>query len=307
MIDKGMYLGGQRKKRARFYPGTVIFTTLLLVVVFFALFGFIQMLNDKMSAGTPLPAALGPDNSRTAAAEAAREPDALDLSGVPEELQELLEKNPETYDFVSGYSAAHERSADIDISGDLKDGGIPLFLQWDKRWGYEEYGSSMLAITGCGPTCMAMVVAGLLGDEKQNPLAVAEFCEENGYYAWGEGTSWELMEDGARKLGLSSRELSSHAPTVLAALRSGAPVICAVRSGDFTTTGHYIVLAGENADGTTKVNDPNSIIRSETGWPLETILDQANNLWAFALDDGQWSGGDTSDDSPGRPRSLPPM
>ena len=38
-----------------------------------------------------------------------------------------------------------------------EDGSVPLFLQWDERWGYRSYGGDFLAVTGCGPTALSMV------------------------------------------------------------------------------------------------------------------------------------------------------
>ena len=50
--------------------------------------------------------------------------------------------------------------------------------------------------------------------------------------------------------------------------------------GDFTTTGHYIVMTGY-VDGKISVNDPNSYENSEALWSYEQICGQIRNLWAF--------------------------
>jgi hypothetical protein len=60
-----------------------------------------------------------------------------------------------------------------DLSEGVGGEGVPLFLQWDKRWGYERYGSDYLAITGCGPTCLAMAGYYLTGDASFDPALVA--------------------------------------------------------------------------------------------------------------------------------------
>ena len=74
-------------------------------------------------------------------------------SAYPASLIALLERNPETESFVLNYP--FRESWDGDMSGFSRD-TVPLMLQWDPRWGYEKYGSDMLAITGCGPTSLAM-------------------------------------------------------------------------------------------------------------------------------------------------------
>jgi len=53
-----------------------------------------------------------------------------------------------------------------------------------------------------------------------------------------------------------------------------------MREGDFTTTGHYIVLRGVK-DGEFQVNDPNSVVNSEKLWSYEQIEGQIRNLWVM--------------------------
>lgn len=209
-------------------------------------------------------------------------PEKLAEEGWPESLVELLEKNPETKDFVLGYRD-YEGPTDIDISDEVTEGEIPLFLQWDKRWGYETYGSDFLAVTGCGPTCLSMVLCGLTGDTGWNPLATARWAQEQGYYVDGSGSSWSLMTEGAQGLGLTSSEVVFDEAHILAELEAGHPIICVVGPGDFTTSGHFLVLTGVDDSGKILLNDPNSIIRSEKAWDLEELMGQIRNLWSYSV------------------------
>ena len=54
-----------------------------------------------------------------------------------------------------------------------------------------------------------------------------------------------------------------------------------MRKGDFTTTGHFIVLVGIE-DGKIKVNDPNSKERSNLLWDYERLEYQIKTLWEFS-------------------------
>ena len=195
----------------------------------------------------------------------------------PEDLIELLEINPETKEFVLNYPFREE--TEIDLSGCSRD-TVPLFLQWDPMWGYEEYGSGCIGQTGCGPTCLAMAGYYLTGDESMNPRDVAAFAEENGYYAAGYGSSWTLISEGAGKLGLTATELPLVKGKMVDAVENGNPVILALGKGDFTSSGHYIVLTGWE-DGAFRVNDPNSRIRSEKLWTYEELEHQIRNIWAI--------------------------
>lgn len=212
----------------------------------------------------------------------ARRADILqDTSGTwPESLQALLERHPDALEFVEGYPD-HKDDAPAETIGDVVQGQFPLLLQWDARWGYVRYGDDLLAVTGCGPTCLAMAAAGLTGDNTITPAAVAEQAQRDGY--WVDGvTSWGLMTDGCRAWGLISEELPLIESAVTGALEEGRPIICSVRPGDFTTTGHFILLAGVE-DGNIRVNDPNSPQNSDRLWTYDELEPQIRNLWAFSL------------------------
>lgn len=199
----------------------------------------------------------------------------------PAELLELLKNNEETADFVLGYPEKKD-APPAETIGEVTAGEIPLLLQWDERWGYCIYGDDMIALNGCGPTAVAMVAAGLTGDNTVTPYKVAQFSAENGYYAGDSGTSWTLMTEGAQQFGVRGEEMGLSEDSVISALESGHPIICSMRPGDFTTTGHFIVLTGVE-DGKIRVNDPNSRIRSEKLWDYSRLEGQINNLWEFTL------------------------
>ncbi len=196
----------------------------------------------------------------------------------PEQLLDMLSRNREMVDYV--YNFLNEKGNTYSNTIGQIDNEIPLLLQWDKRWGYGEYGENYVAMSGCGPTSLAMVIAGLTKDNSITPYKVAKFAEENGYYVPNVGTSWSLMTDGAKSFGINSRQISLSKQVIFNALEKGHPIICSMRKGDFTNNGHFIVLVGiEN--GTIKVNDPNSKERSSVLWPYERLEGQIKNLWEF--------------------------
>ena len=197
----------------------------------------------------------------------------------PQSLIELLERNPETEEFVLNYPFREKNvTVPLEVSSDE---GVPLLMQWDSRWGYLHYGSDMAAITGCGPVCLAMVGTYLTGDvEKFHPAAMLEFSEENGYYAQGYGSSWTLISEGGVKLGLDVTEVPLVEQRIRDNLEVGNPIICSMGPGDFTTAGHYIVLTGWE-EGGIRVNDPNSRENSGKLWSYEQIEGQIRNLWVI--------------------------
>lgn len=197
----------------------------------------------------------------------------------PRSLIDLLERNPETEEFVLEYPFRKELEQPP-FQYDLSE-GVPLMMQWDQRWGYKRYGSDMAAITGCGPLCLAM--AGYYvsdGDDRFHPEKMMAFAEENGYYSKGNGSSWTLISEGGVKLGLDVTEIPLVKKRVMDNLEVNNPIICSMRAGDFTTTGHYIVLVGAE-DGLIRVNDPNSYENSQKLWSYEQIEGQIRNLWVI--------------------------
>ena len=200
-------------------------------------------------------------------------------SQYPEELLELLTTNIETIDFVLNYPEKKNNSP-AETVGETRSGEIPLLLQWDERWGYQNYGDSMLAVNGCGPTALSMVIVGLTENKQATPYQVAQYAEKNGYYVEGVGSSWNMMTDVGSYFGIQGSEIPLDKDSIQTELELGHPIICAMRPGDFTTTGHFIVLIGMK-DGKICVHDPNSKKRSEKLWNYETLESQINNLWSF--------------------------
>ena len=204
----------------------------------------------------------------------------LTLDAWPERMVELLRKNPDAESFVLNYPFLKDSGQDADLSKLAGTGEVPRLYQWDARWGYTQYGDKEMALTGCGPTCLSMVCLYYLGDGKYTPRYVADFAEEMGYYTIGAGTEWALMSKGAKKLGLNVVTIPPNAKRIKANLEVGNLVVLAMEPGDFTESGHYILLTGVQ-DGKAIVHDPNSKINSEKLWKISSIRDQIENVWVF--------------------------
>ena len=201
----------------------------------------------------------------------------------PGRLLESLGKNPELLDFTLDYPEKKGTfSKKIDLSGRYQKDQIPLLMQWDEDWGYAPYGNGIIALDGCGPTCLSMVTVGLTGDMSKNPKAIADFSEQHGYLdEKSNSTLWTLMSEGARKLGLNSREIPLSKGRMTQELSEGNPIICCMGPGDFTTQGHFLVIC-QFQDGAFVVRDPNSKERSRETWSYDRLKPQIRDLWAFS-------------------------
>lgn len=197
----------------------------------------------------------------------------------PESILSAFCNEPGMSGFVLGYTDERKNEKPEYTEEELND-EFPLLLQWDKRWGYEDYGDSCIGTAGCAPVCMAMVALSLTSDEDVTPDVIAKYAMEKGYYLRGTGTSWNFLTDGARHFGFYGRELGLNESAVLSELREGHPVICSMRPGKFTARGHFIVLAGIQ-DGKIIVKDPNSAYRSSLLWDFSDIWYQIKNMWVY--------------------------
>lgn len=204
--------------------------------------------------------------------------------GYPEELIEMVSKNTDTADFVDHYSEKKDEPAANDIGDALEGKGkIPQLYQWDERWGYASYGTSIIAVSGCGPTCMAMVASGLTNDPSITPAKVGEYSMANGYVDENNSTYWRFMKEAASNWNLSCYDAQLTEEQVKEELMDGHPIICSMAPGDFTDNGHFIVLTGYE-DGSVKVNDPFRRKNSEKMWVFADIADQIRAMWIYSVD-----------------------
>lgn len=194
---------------------------------------------------------------------------------------EISEKNPEAKEYLDGYKGITDYDLTLDLTGELTQGQIPYFTQWDARWGYCRYGSGLIGWTGCGPTALSMVAMGLTGDGTLTPAYLADFAVNEGYCVAGNGTAWLLFSEGAEKLGLKAKELILWEATMRAELEAGRPIICIMGPGHFTETGHYIVLTGAVREGFT-VLDPYRPSNCKV-WAYDDIKDEIRNLWSYEV------------------------
>lgn len=157
------------------------------------------------------------------------------------------------------------------------DGVTPVvyFNQLDERYASQPYGTDNIGGYGCGPTAMSIVVSSLT-DETVDPVAMAQWSYENGYWCKNSGSYHALIPAAAEAWGLPVSGCTTSEPQrILDALAAGKLVVAIMSEGHFTSSGHFIVLRGVK-DGQIMVADPASYKRSEQLWDLSIILNEAS-------------------------------
>lgn len=200
----------------------------------------------------------------------------------PQALLEFAARFPEAMSYVASYPDFDRMNIpqEIDLTAEGNMLTVPLLIQWDSRWGYQSYGDGMIGYTGCGPTCLSMVSLYLNGYNNNDPVSIAKFAEENGYYVNGSGSSWTLMSKASANFGLSAKEVILDENAMVKALEEDKPIICAMGPGTFTDNGHYIVLTGYQ-NGAFTICDPNSPINSARTWTFDELKGEIRNIWSF--------------------------
>lgn len=187
-----------------------------------------------------------------------------------------VEKTP--FALLSAFRAPDASGLDVRI--EVSEGEVPYLLQYDSRWCCHAYGSSVMGFTACGPTCLSMAAIGLTGNTSYTPAYVADRAEAGGHYVMDAGTAWSLFTAGSAEYGLRCETIVVNKDTMKDRLESGAVLIAAMSPGDFTTSGHFIVIVGTGLGGF-KVYDPNSIERSERSWSFSRLEGQIAQLWSL--------------------------
>ena len=180
----------RRRRRRRQALGFLRFAVCLFLV-----FGILVMVKGGIALAASLGRALGMGREEETRSLILPEEDAAALYGdrYGEKLAELLERNEEAADYVESYPEREVyKSQPIDLTQELQSGSVPLLMQWDKRWGYDAYGSNMIGLAGCGPVCLTMAYLHFTGDAAMTPREMAAFAYDNGYYTEDAGTKWSL-------------------------------------------------------------------------------------------------------------------
>jgi len=231
---------------------------------------------------SPQPAVGFPAEAALVGAAVIAEP-GYNMTLVPEGILQKVTAQPDTIEFAAHFRYFGASEQDMDISADVVEGEVPLFLQWDKRWGYEMYGGNYMGINGCAPTALAIVYAGLTGNTDVTPYDLAQYSVDAGLYLAGQGTKWELMEAGGSHLGLRVQRIWKDQKAIRTALAEGKLLTVRVGAGDFTDGGHFLVVCGMDENDMLEIRDPNSREKTAQLWEFDRILGQSSCWWSFGI------------------------
>ena len=167
------------------------------------------------------------------------------------------------------------------------------YLQTDPRWGSLDYSApgerTTIAASGCGPTAMAMVLA-TWADKSVNPKTECAWALAHGYKAPHSGTYYGYFEPAGKRFGLKVYRLnysnlygnskSAYHAQARDALDRGDLVIACMGKGNWTRSGHYVLVYGVES-GTIYINDPASTKTSRTRGSYGLFKQQVKYYWVI--------------------------
>ena len=169
------------------------------------------------------------------------------------------------------------------------------YLQTDPRWKNKLYAvkgeKSTIGGSGCGPTAMAMVLA-TWADKTVTPETECAWALKNGYKCLNSGTFYSYFVPAARRYGLKCTMLngaslyknskSSYHDQAKAAVQRGDLVIACMGKGNWTSSGHYILLWDIRDDIVTAfINDPASTKLVRTHGDYNLFKTQVKYYWVI--------------------------
>ena len=202
------------------------------------------------------------------------------ISEYPESLIKLAANRPRSLNFVRGYIENKNKFDKIDSRPEESfnlNRKFPLYILWDKRWGYKEY-EDIYCVLGCGPTTAAMIINGYGGNV--NPLAIMDEMREKKYYIENVGTSWEGIRKILESHGIKSEDLPTVEKKYKNHLDTGNAILINVAPSKFTNIGHYMLIVGYNENGFI-LNDSNSIEYSQQEIKFDELSNIIRGAWTL--------------------------
>jgi len=189
--------------------------------------------------------------------------------------------------YVSGYNSefiARLTDQEQDEAEYFYDNGYIFFRQ---NWSYLKdlpYGPTGFDFgqCGCGPTCVAAIIANLAG-VPVTPEEMGDYAIENKYVASNGGTAYSFMREVPAKYGISSSFIyASDKASLFKALRDGKLVLATMGPGEFTLGSHFMLFRGITYDDKILIADSYSFEHSTMEWDYDRLYKQIKSgYWVY--------------------------
>ena len=280
------------------HPRVIILIVIIMVVVgvlFFGVTSCINRGNEEAKVTTEETKPKNEQDNRVAAGVSAmmtsKFTEALDQADLlaqiaetaneyeDERLLTLALNEPSALQFVADYPTSDKSSSRYEDP--LTRGDVPCLYNWDKRWGAVTYGDGPLAVTGSGPTTLAMAYMGLTGKADFTPTEIAQQASKANYFGNDSGTKGELFVKLPETMGLISEAFEPDADNFYI-IGENTVLAVEVNAGTLTDQAHWVLVVNINSDGSVTVFDPTSTTVSARPWDMNTIADGSTSFYSIS-------------------------
>ena len=195
-------------------------------------------------------------------------------------LLDLALAEPSARNFIAAYPTSDKSSRPYD--GSVKRGEVPCLYNWDEHWGAVTYGNGPLAVTGSGPTTLAMAYMGLTGKTDFSPTEIAQQASKGNYADGDSGTKGEMFPKLTSSMGLTANEYDPNSGSMTYSLGDNTVMAAELKEGTLTDTAHWVLVVNMNEDGSVTVFDPTSSYVSSRPWDFATITNASNKIYAIS-------------------------
>ena len=193
---------------------------------------------------------------------------------------DLALAEPSSRAFIAAYPSSDKSTRPYD--GNVKRGEVPCLYNWDEHWGAVTYGDGPLAVTGSGPTTLAMAYMGLTGKTDFSPTEIAQQASKGNYAEGDSGTKGEMFPKLTSSMGLTANEYDPSTGSSSYSLGNNTVMAAELKAGTLTDTAHWVLVVNMNEDGSVTVFDPTSSYVSSRPWDYATISSASNKIYAIS-------------------------
>lgn len=173
---------------------------------------------------------------------------------------------------------------------------VPVsYLQTDGKWGGNDYSApgekTTIAKAGCGPTCVAMIIASLV-DKNYTPADACAWSLKHGYKALKQGTYYTYIPAHLAEYKIKATRVNAasiyksntktaetaHAKA-LEAIKKGNWAIACMGRGNWTSAGHFVLWYDINGIGDVMIRDPASLKANRIRGRLATFQNEVKYYW----------------------------
>lgn len=197
-----------------------------------------------------------------------------------ERLVELALNEPDAVSLVAGYLTSDKTAQAYDEEASV--GSYPQLFDWDSRWGAVDYAGGALAMTGSGPTVMAMATIGLTGSTDNTPATIAALAEKDGLATGDSYLSGDFFTTESNSLGVVYHTYDTSAENISAVLTSGTVLAMEVKADSLTPYEHWVLVVEKGSDGSYTVHDPTSSSVTAKAWDADTLANASTGKF-YAL------------------------